>query len=244
MTPTIVSREDWLKARLRLLKSEKALTRMRDMVAEERRRMPWTRVETDYVFDTRDGPRGLADLFAGRSQLLVQHFMLPPGSGHICSGCAITADGVDAARRHFENADLAYIAVSRAPLAEIEAARRRMGWTFDWVSCAGNRFGHDYGVAFTPEQVAAGERLYNYGTSPFLLEDLHGISVFAKDAGGAVFHTYSTYARGAETLVAPFHFLDLVPKGRNEEGIMNWVRLHDEYGPAANDAGSCCAADD
>jgi len=236
----IVSREEWLEARLQHLKNEKALTRMRDMVAAERRRLPWVRVEKDYVFDTPAGAKSLADLFGGRRQLFVQHVMLTPGSDHICEGCSITADGVDAARRHFEHADLSYVAVSRAPLPQIEAVKRRMGWTFDWVSSAGGSFNYDFGVSFTLEQIAAGAPLYNYGTAPYLLEDLHGVSVLAKDDGGSVFHTYSGYARGAETLVGAFTFLDFAPKGRNEETVMDWVRLHDEYGDAPT-LPSCCA---
>jgi predicted dithiol-disulfide oxidoreductase (DUF899 family) len=228
--PKIVSREEWMQARLALLAREREATHLRDAVNAERRALPWVRVETDYVFDTPEGPASLADLFDGRAQLFVQHFMLPPG-GAICDGCAGTADMVDAARQHFEHADLSYVAVSRAPVAEIEAARQRLGWTFRWVSCGGNGFNHDFGTAFTPEQIAAGEVAYNYGTTPYAHTDLPGVSVFARGRNGAVFHTYSAYSRGMETLFAPFAFLDLVPKGRNEAGTMSWLRLHDEYAP-------------
>ncbi len=242
MQPKVVSREAWLEARIEHLRKEKELTRARDRLLEERRALPWVEVETDYVFTTEQGPKRLAELFQGRSQLFVQHFMLAPGSDHICPGCASSADNVDAARRHFEHADLSFVAVSRAPLDQILAAKRRMGWTFDWVSSAGTSFNYDYGVSFTPEQIAAGTASYNYGSmiSPF--EDFHGDSVFAKDEAGRVYHTYSTYGRGPEGLLTAFAYLDMAPKGRNEaDGIMNWVRLHDEYEdePAAE---PCCGA--
>lgn len=240
MEPRIVSKEEWLEARRALLAREREATHLRDAVSAERRALPWVRVETDYVFDTQEGTASLADLFDGRSQLVVKHFMLPPG-GPICPGCAGDADMVDAARRHFEQADLSYVAVSRAPVAEIEAARKRLGWTFRWVSCGGNSFNHDYGTAFTPEQIAAGAVSYNYGTTPYAHPDLPGISVFARGADGSVFHTYSTYSRGTELIFTPFSYLDMTPKGRNEgEGIMSWLRLHDEYETAS--AKACCHA--
>lgn len=238
MTPRIVSREEWLQARLALLDREREATHLRDAVNAERRALPWVRVEEAYVFDTPQGTATLADLFDGRSQLVVQHFMLPPG-GPICDGCAGAADMVDAARQHFEQADLSYAAVSRAPVDEIEAARRRLGWTFRWVSCGGNSFNHDYGTAFTPEQIAAGAVSYNYGTTAYAHTDLPGYSVFARGADGAVFYTYSTYSRGTELVFTPFALLDMVPKGRNEaEGTMSWLRLHDEYDPGSTKA--CC----
>jgi predicted dithiol-disulfide oxidoreductase (DUF899 family) len=166
-TNPIVSREEWLQARKAHLASEKALTRMRDQVAEERRRLPWVRVTENYVFDTPQGPRTLADLFDGRGQLYVYHFMLTPGSDHLCPGCSFLADHFDAARRHFEHADLSLAVISRAPLAQILPVKERMGWTFDWVSSHGTSFNYDYGVSFTPEQVASGATGYNYGTTPY-----------------------------------------------------------------------------
>lgn len=239
MQHPIVSRTAWLEARVEHLKKEKALTRARDALLEERRALPWVQVETDYVFETESGPRSLADLFQGRSQLFVQHFMLPPG-GSICPGCASCADMVDPARRHFEHADLSFVAVSRAPIAEISAAKRRMGWTFEWVSSAGNSFNFDYGVSWTPEQIAGGKAPYNYGTTQSPIEDLHGSSVFARTAAGAICHAYSTYARGAESLVGAFGWLDMTPKGRNEgDVIASWLRLSDEY-PNADRAHACC----
>ena len=199
-------------------------------------------MEKNYVFASGDGPKTLADLFGGRSQLFVQHFMLAAGAEHICPGCACFADHADVARRHFENADLSFAAVSRATSKEIAAVKKRMGWTFQWVSCAENGFNHDFGAAFTPTQIAAGAPLYNYGTTLDLAEDLPANSVFARNTGGDIFHTYSTYARGNDALFYPFQFLDLTPKGRNEaDGVMAWVRLRDEYGALAP-ASVCCDA--
>ncbi|MPZ09325.1 MAG: DUF899 domain-containing protein [Kiloniellaceae bacterium] len=233
MEHPVVSREDWLTARKAHLEAEKALTRQRDKLLEARRALPWVRVEKDYVFEGPDGPARLAELFAGRSQLFVQHFMLAPGWGEGCTGCSFMADHVDAARQHFEQADLTFVAVSRAPLKEIEAFKRRMGWRFAWVSSFGSDFNHDYRVTFTEEEMASGEALYNYGTAKPPMEELHGCSVFYKDEKGRVFHTYSTYSRGAESLIGAFSFLDLVPQGRNETSVMNWVRHHDRYDDAA-----------
>jgi len=229
---TIVSRDAWLKARKTLLAKEKELTHMRDAVSAERRALPWVKVEKTYVFETPTGKKTLADLFDGRSQLMVYHFMLTPGKDHICPGCSFIADHVDAARQHFEHADLSFAAISRAPLAQIEAVKKRMGWRFQWASSNGADFNFDYGVSFTPEQIKSGNIDYNYGATPmkgYKGEDLHGTSVFAKDEKGNVFHTYSTYARGDEALLGAFGFLDLAPKGRNENGTMSWVKLHDEY---------------
>lgn len=240
MPPTpIVSREEWLAARKALLAKEKEMTRALDRLRAERRALPWVRVEKRYAFDAPEGPATLADLFDGRGQLAVYHFMLAPGSGHICDGCAFLSDHVDAARMHFEHADLSFAAVSRAPIAQIERVKRRMGWRFRWVSSAGGDFNHDFGVSFTPEQVASGTVGYNYGTTPYAAEDLHGVSVFARAEDGDVFHTYSAYARGAELLSGAFNWLDVAPKGRNERTIMDWVRLHDEYDEAPAAEGCC-----
>jgi predicted dithiol-disulfide oxidoreductase (DUF899 family) len=236
----IVSRGEWLAARKALLAREKETTRALDRLRAERRALPWVRVEKPYGFDTPEGRRSLAELFDGRGQLVVYHFMLAPGSDHVCDGCAFLSDHVDAARMHFEHADLSFVAVSRAPLAQIERVKERMGWRFRWVSSQGSDFNYDFGVSFTPEQVARGEVEYNYGTTSYAGEDLHGTSVFAEGEGGEVFHTYSTYARGAELLAGAFNWLDLAPKGRNERSTMNWVRLHDEY-DAAPAAGCGCA---
>lgn len=241
MQPTrIVSRQEWLEARKAHLANERALTHARDKLSAERRALPWVRVETPYSFDTPSGRKTLAELFDGRSQLYVYHFMLTPGSDHLCSGCSFLADHFDGARRHFEHADLTLVAISRAPLAQILPVKRRMGWTFDWVSSEGTSFNYDYGASFTPEQVAAKSTGYNYGTTPYASEDIHGSSVFAMNEAGEVFHTYSTYARGDEAMAGAFSFLDLVPKGRNEEGTMSWVRLHDEYEDDGRRAKAAC----
>lgn len=236
--PPVVSRKEWLAARRTLLAEERELTHARDRLNAMRRAMPWVRVEEAYVFDAPEGQTSLADLFDGRSQLAVYHFMLTPGSDHLCDGCSFVADHVDAARQHFEHADLSFTAVSRAPLARIEEVRRRMGWRFRWVSSFGSDFNYDYGVSFPPEQVATQKTDYNYGTTPYAAPDLPGTSIFAKDETGQVFHTYSSYSRGGELLIGALNWLDLTPKGRNETGMMSWVRLHDEYDGAPG--ASCC----
>jgi predicted dithiol-disulfide oxidoreductase (DUF899 family) len=229
MIPTVVSREDWLAARKALLAKERAMTHALDDLRAERRALPWVRVEKDYVFQAPEGEKRLADLFRGRSQFAVYHYMLAPGSDHICAGCSFIADHIDAARQHFEHADLAFAAISRAPLSQIEQVRRRMGWTFPWLSSHGSDFNYDFGVSFRKEDIAAGRAIYNYGTPIKSSEDMHGTSIFAKDATGEVFHTYSTYHRGDEVLMGAFAWLDLTPKGRNENGTMSWLKLHDEY---------------
>lgn len=228
--PKIASPEEWLDARKALFAKEKAITHELDALRAERRRLPWVKVEKPYVFQGPQGPSTLADLFGGRSQLAVYHFMLAPGSEHLCSGCSFIADHIDAARQHFEQADLAFAAISRAPLERIEQVRRRMGWTFPWVSSGGTDFNYDFGVSFKKEDMASGRAIYNYGTPIKSSEDMHGTSIFAKDEKGDVYHTYSTYHRGDEVLIGAFAWLDLTPKGRNETGgTMSWVKLHDEY---------------
>lgn len=237
MEHLVVSPEEWLIARMAHLEAEKQLTRQRDRLLEERRALPWVKVEQDYVFEGSDGPVSLVDLFDGRSQLMVQHFMLGPGWSEGCAGCSFLADHVDAARRHFEHADLSFAAVSRAPYKEIEAFKRRMGWRFAWVSSFANDFNYDFHVSFRPEEVGRGEAVYNYRTIDPGIDELPGCSVFCKDESGAVFHTYSAYARGGEGMIGAFSFLDLVPKGRNETTrIMDWVRHHDRYDEAATPA--------
>ena len=239
--PKVVSRDQWLAARKVLLAKEKAMTRQLDALRSERRNMPWVEIDKPYVFDGPNGKVALADLFNSRSQLAVYHFMLTPGRDHICPGCSFISDHIDAARQHFEQADLAFAAISRAPLERIEQVRRRMGWTFPWVSSFGTQFNYDFGVSFTKEDIATGRALYNYGTPITSAEDMHGTSIFAKDEKGVVHHTYSTYARGAELLDGAFMWLDLAPKGRNETGgIMSWVKLHDEYETGIDDEPTCC----
>jgi predicted dithiol-disulfide oxidoreductase (DUF899 family) len=231
--PRIVSRAEWLDARKQLLRKEKELTRLRDRLSAERRELPWVRVEKQYVFDTPSGKRTLAELFDGRSQLLVNHFMLGPGWQQGCVGCSFGADHIDGALVHLEHHDVTVVAVSRAPLPEIEAYKKRMGWRFKWVSSYGSDFNYDYHVSFTQEDLAKGKVYYNYEMTEAAIEELPGLSVFIKDESGDVFHTYSTYARGAEELLGTYMVLDRTPKGRNENGphhnLMDWVRRHDEY---------------
>jgi predicted dithiol-disulfide oxidoreductase (DUF899 family) len=228
--PKVVSREEWLAARKALLAKEKAMSRELDALRTERRGLPWVKVEEPYVFEGPQGACTLADLFRGRSQLAVYHFMLAPGSDHVCKGCSFIADHIDAARQHFEHADLSFAAISRAPLERIEQVRQRLGWTFPWVSSHGTDFNFDFGVSFKKEDIAAGRAIYNYGTPIKSSEDMHGTSIFARNENGDVFHTYSTYHRGDEVLIGAFAWLDLAPKGRNEvDGVMSWVKLHDEY---------------
>ncbi len=242
----IVSREEWVAARKAHLRNEKALTRMRDMIAAERRALPWVRVEKDYVFDAPEGKVRLADLFGDHDQLIVHHFMLGPGWGAGCPSCSLEADHGEPAVIHLENHGVSFVRVSRAPIGEIEAYRRRMGWKARWVSSFGSDFNFDYGVSFTEAQMKAHEITYNYETGPdFGIEELPGVSVFAKDDAGAVFHTYSSYARGNEEVMSVFMFFDMTPKGRDETTIMDWVRRHDEYDRQIDDAGKpaarCCS---
>ncbi len=227
---TVVSREQWLVARKELLAREKELTRHRDVVSRERRELPWVRVEKKYAFEGRDGQLSLADLFAGRSQLIIYHFMLGPGWKEGCDGCSFLADHIDGALPHLEHHDVALVVVSRAPLGEIEAFKGRMGWRFPWVSSFGSDFNVDYQVSFTKESMASGEVFYNYRRRESQTEgEAPGVSVFFKDAGGVMYHTYSTYARGGDLLLGAYNYLDLTPKGRNEASPMDWVRLHDRY---------------
>ena len=243
----VVSSERWLAERKALMAHEKELTRLRDQIARERRALPWVRVEKNYVFDTPEGRRTLAELFEGRRQLLVQHFMLGPGWEQGCPSCSFMADHSDGMNVHLAHRDVTLLAISRAPLAEIERFRQRMGWKFNWVSSFGSDFNHDFHVSFTPEEQAKGEVDYNYGKWP-ATEELPGLSVFFKDDAGEIFHTYSTYGRGVEVMMGTYNLLDLTPKGRDERDVdnkMEWVRHHDRYEPeplakAAPSAGSCC----
>jgi predicted dithiol-disulfide oxidoreductase (DUF899 family) len=227
----IVSREKWLSARKALFEKERAMTHALDELRAERRALPWVKIDKPYVFDKAGGTCTLADLFGRRSQLAIYHFMLTPGSDHLCPGCSFTMDHADAARQHFEHADLAFAAVSRAPAERIEAVKKRMGWTFPWVSSGDSDFNYDFGVSFTEEDRKAGRAMYNYGHAKIERSpDMFGVSVFIREEAGDIFHTYSTYHRGTELLMGAFNWLDLAPKGRNEtEGTMSWLRLHDQY---------------
>jgi predicted dithiol-disulfide oxidoreductase (DUF899 family) len=234
MQHRIVSRDQWLQERTAFLAKEKEMTRLRDQLSAERRDLPWVKVEKTYVFDTPTGKQTLSDLFDDRTQLIIKHFMLAPGQKDGCVGCSFESDHADAALVHLENHDVSYVAVARAPLDEIEAFRKRMGWRFRWVSSFGSDFNYDFNVSFTPAQIADGTAVYNYRAGPLPLEDLSGLSVFYKAADGAIYHTYSTFGRGAEERLGTYMLLDLTPNGRNENGpnfsLADWVRHHDRYG--------------
>jgi predicted dithiol-disulfide oxidoreductase (DUF899 family) len=248
MDHRVVSSERWLAERKTLLAREKELTQLRDQLAQARRALPWVRIEKDYVFDAPEGRRRLADLFEGRRQLLVQHFMFGPGWEQGCPSCSYMADHIDGMKIHLEHRDLTVLVVSRAPLADIERFRKRMGWQFKWVSSHGSDFNRDFHVSFTPEEMATGAVDYNYTMQPFPAEEAPGISVFHRSDAGEVFHTYSTYGRGVEAMMGTYNLLDLTPKGRDEHNpayTMDWVRHHDRYEPApaakaATQDGSCC----
>jgi predicted dithiol-disulfide oxidoreductase (DUF899 family) len=228
----IASRENWLAERIELLAEEKEFTRQRDRLAAKRRALPWVKVEKEYRFDTPDGTKTLGELFDGRNQVVIDHFMLGPGWGEGCVGCSFGADHIGSSLVHLEHHDVSVVAVSRAPLAEIEAYKKRMGWTFRRVSSHDSDFNYDFHVSFTPKQLASGKVYYNYREIDGGMDELPGTSVFIKD-GNDIFHTYSTYARGAEELITTYMVLDLTPKGRNETGprhnLTDWVKRHDEY---------------
>ena len=224
---------------------EKELTRARDELSRQQRALPWEKVEKHYVFEGPHGQVTLADLFQGRSQLVLQHFMFAPGWKEGCIGCSMHADHVDGPRMHMEQHDVSYAAVSRAPYAELAPFKERMGWGFQWVSSDGSDFNYDYNVSFTKEEEAAGQVYHNYKLQPFQCEELPGISLFYKDASGDIFHTYSMYGRGSEQLGGIYGYFDLLPKGRNEHGktgtLMDWAQLHDRYGQKIS--GSCHGAE-
>lgn len=247
----VVSSDRWVAERKTLLAREKELTRLRDQIARERRALPWERVEKDYIFDAPEGRRTLADLFEGRRQLLVQHFMLGPDWEQGCQSCSFMADHSDGMNVHLAHRDITLVAISRAPLAEIERFRRRMGWQFGWVSSNGCDFNYDFRVNFRPQDKTSDELVYNFATQPFQGEEAPGVSVFYKNDADEVFHTYSTYGRGVEVMMGAYNLMDLTPKGRDEENLsygMEWVRHHDRYEPApgakpAAADGSCCHSD-
>ena len=231
--PKIVSRDEWLAAHKQHLSKEKEFTRLRDKLSADRRELPWVKVENLYVFDGPNGKETLADLFDGRSQLIVYHFMFGPEWEEGCKSCSFLSDHVDGAVVHLAHRDVTLLVVSRAPLAKIEAFKKRMGWRFKWVSSYGNDFNFDYHVSFTKDEMAKGKVYYNYDMKEFPSEEGPGISVFYKERGGDIFHTYSAYARWLDMLVGTYYYLDLVPKGRDEVGLdytMAWVRHHDRYG--------------
>lgn len=245
MQHQVVSRAEWLAARQEHLVAEKELTRLRDRLAAARRALPWVKVDKPYRFEGADGARSLDELFAGRSQLVVYHFMLGPGWQEGCKSCSFLADHFDGALVHLRQRDVTLVAVSRAPFPEIRAFQQRMGWHFPWLSSFGSDFNTDFGVSFAPEALGSGKVVYNYREQSFPVEEAPGLSVFHRDADGTVFHTYSTYARGLDILAGTYNLLDLVPKGRDEDGLpftMQWVRHHDRYEEPAPHGGCCHAA--
>jgi predicted dithiol-disulfide oxidoreductase (DUF899 family) len=234
----VVSQDEWLAARKAHLAEEKAFTRTRDALSRKRRELPWVKVDKNYVFDGPHGKESLAGLFGGNSQLIVYHFMLGPDWEAGCPSCSFLADHFDGAAIHLAQRDVSFVVVSRAPLPQIETFQRRMGWKFKWVSSFGNDFNFDYQVSATPEEKASGKALYNYEITEFPSDERPGASVFYKNEAGDIFHTYSSYGRGLDMFVGTYHFLDVAPKGRDEEGLawsMAWVRHHDRYDNAAVD---------
>lgn len=244
MSHAVVSREEWLDARRALLIKEKAHTRARDALNAERMALPWVKLDKTYAFDTEAGRRTLDDLFDGRSQLLIYHFMLGPDWDAGCEGCSFMADHFDGTLPHLNHHDVTLVAVSRAPLTKIQAYKRRMGWTFPWVSSHGGDFNRDFHVSFTPEELAGETINYNFTDLPSAQghDELPGLSAFYRDADGQVFHTYSSYARGPEEMLGTLMILDRAPLGRNEDATMHFVRRHDEYDDAPPKPACCGGA--
>ena len=239
----VVSKNEWFRACSDFLEREKELTRLNDELARQRRELPWTRVEKDYVFQGPEGKLKLADLFGGRSQLAVYHFMFGPDWTEGCPGCSYVSDHMNGAIEHLAARDVSLVLVSRAPLAALEAFKKRMGWHFRWVSSGGCDFNQDYAVSFSKEEVASGAKKYNFATTPPHGEENPGMSLFFKDATGTIYHTYSAFGRGLESMLGTYSILDRAPKGRDEAGLpmpMAWVRHHDKYEPTAQGAHSCC----
>jgi predicted dithiol-disulfide oxidoreductase (DUF899 family) len=239
----IVSRTEWQQACLSFLEKEKELTRLSDDLARQRRELPWTRIEKNYVFEGPEGKLTLADLFRDRSQLAVYHFMFGPDWSEGCPGCSYLTDHANGALEHLGARDVSFVLVSRGPLDKLMAFKQRMGWKLPWVSSEGCDFNRDFGVSFTKEEIASGAHLYNFSTIPPHGEENPGISFFSKDASGAIYHTYSAYGRGLEGLLGTYIILDRTAKGRDEESLpmpMAWVRHHDKYEPSLQSIGSCC----
>jgi len=230
----VVSREEWLAERTALLAKERAFTSQQDELTAQQRALPWVKIEKDYVFDAPSGKVTLADLFNGRSQLFIKHFMMGPGATHQCVGCSLEVDHVEGILEHLENHDVSYVAVARAPIEEIEAVRRRMGWRFPWVSSYHSDFNYDFNVSFKPAQLAAGNAYYNFQYMNPGVEDLSGDSVFYRDEAGQIFHTYSVFGRGGEAFLGIYRIFDVMPKGRNENGpyhsLTDWARPKNLYG--------------
>ena len=228
----VVSHKAWIEARRKFLAKEKKFTRLRDELARQRRALPWENVDKQYVFDGPGGRETLPELFGARSQLVVYHFMFAPDWNEGCKHCSFWADNFNGLGIHLNHRDVSFVAISRAPPEKLEAFRKRMGWSFKWVSSGRNDFNYDYQASFTPQEVESGAAFFNYSKSDVGVTDREGVSVFYKDEGGAVFHTYSSYARGIDILNTAYHYLDLVPKGRDEDALeftQSWVRFHDRY---------------
>lgn len=228
----VVSQGEWVEARKALLAKEKAFTQARDALSKERRALPWVKVEKDYRFQTADGERSLSELFGDRSQLLVQHFMFGPDWEAPCKSCAFWADNFNGITPHLDARDVSFVVVSRAPLAKLQATAKRLGWSFPWVSSEGSDFNYDLGVSFTPEALAGDGAEYNFRAQKIYSDEMPGISAFYRDEDGAIYRTYSCYARGLDMLNGAYHYLDLMPKGRDEDALdftMSWLRLNDEY---------------
>mgnify|MGYP002622152953 CR=1 FL=1 len=230
-THRVVSRQEWTRTRTKLLATEKEFTRLRDELSRQRRELPWVNVVKQYSFEGPDGRCSLGELFDGRSQLIVYHFMFGPDWTEGCPSCSFWADNLEGIPVHLAHRDATLVAVSRAPYSKLAAYRTRMGWTFPWYSSLGSDFNYDYQVSFTSEQIDSGSAEYNYRRTS-VREELPGVSVFLRDDAGEVFHTYSTYARGLDMLNGAYHYMDLLPKGRDEDGLpwpMAWLRRHDQY---------------
>lgn len=251
----VVTREEWLEARKAHLIHEKELTRAREKLAAERRALPWVKVEKDYFFDTLDGRKSLGDLFDGRSQLIIKHFMMWPGRNDVCTGCAFEVDHAVSTLVHLNHHDVTYVAVARAPLNEIEPVRQRMGWNIPWVSSFDSDFNYDFNVSFRPEEMEAGKATYNYREMNPPMTDLSGHSIFYRDEDSDIFHTYSAFGRGAEEVLTTYMYLDMMPLGRNEGSakMSGWVRPHDKYAEGgtvdgkgqyhAPEGAGCCGSD-
>jgi len=232
-TPQVVSAQEWEAARQQLLVKEKALTRQRQQLAAQRRALPWLRIDKPYVFDTTQGKKSPADLFAGRSQLIIYHFMFPPNADYRCTGCSFLCDHIDAANQHLRHHDVSLVVCARAPLAELMDFKARMNWQFDWVSSFGSDFNFDFQVSFTEDQIKSGKVLFNFEEVAMKGRDRGGATVFYRDDDGTIYCTFQVRSRGGENLIGTYNYLDLTPIGRNENGpshtLGDWVRLHDEY---------------
>lgn len=244
----VVTQEQWTAELEKHLRDEKEFTKAYDEIVSRRRQLPWVKVEKAYVFEGEQGKVSLSDLFNSNNQLVIQHFMFGPDDEEGCTGCSFTADHVDCARMHFEHNNLSFAAISRAPIEKLLRYKKRMGWSFNWVSSFENDFNYDFHVSFTKEEVAQGRGYYNFQMTQIDGEELPGISVFFKDGQGDIFHTFSSYGRGGELLIGAYNYLDLTPNGRNEmdenQNLMDWVRRHDQYEPAntgESEKQSCCS---